>query len=147
MSAPYRILSLIEQCADSHNNGRNDGGPGEATQLAAGWLEANPGRWFIVGEIVRWSETGNAEVVGLDKRSMLRNGFEAETVNNKLYARLADPSGLPLSDFVTRKRPSSCRDDPPRLTTDVFGWTVAELQDACVTAYEWLSGGRKLEAA
>jgi hypothetical protein len=147
MSAPYRILSLVEQASEGHNEGRSDGGPGEATQAVAGWLEANPGRWFIVGEVERYTDSGTAITVGLDKRSMLRNGFEAQTVNNKLYARLADASGLPLSDFVTRKRPTSYHDPLPSLTSDPFGWTIAELSDACVTAYEWLSGGRQLEAA
>ena len=147
MTAPYQILSLVEQCSAGHNEGRSDGGAGEATQIAAGWLEANPGRWFIVGEIERYTETGNAITVGLDKRSVRRNGFEAEILNFKIYARLADPSGLPLSDFVSRKRRASHLDPLPTLSTDPFGWSIAELSDACLTAYEWLRGGQRVEAA
>ena len=149
MSGGYRILSLIEMCSDGHSEGRTDKGLGEATQKASGWLVSNPGRWFIVGEIVRDRATGNSVTVGLKVRTMTSAGFEVECVNNKVYARHAHESGVPLSDFVTRKKPVGKGDmqNLPTLASDPFGWTVAELSDACVTAYEWLSGGRRLEAA
>lgn len=146
MSAPYRIFSLIESCPTSQYDGAATGQKGEmgaATKHVAGWLDANPGRWFIVGEIL--DRKGN--LVGIDCRMLRKFGYDAEIANNKMYARLPDASGLPLSDLVTRKGPPGRTEAMPMLTRDKFNWTLAELRTATSTAREWLTGGVGYAAA
>lgn len=146
VTAPYRILSLIEMCSGALNGGRVDNGIGEVTARAAGWLEANPGRWFTVGEIIRDKDSGMVVTVGLALRPIRAAGYEAETINNRIYARTADPDGLPLSDFVTRSFVQ--RGDPlPMLKRDKFDWSLAELRRAADTAAEWLFPASRALAA
>lgn len=146
MSAPYRINSLVELCSGSLSQDKDEDGVGVAMRKATGWLEANPGRWFVVGELDRTPGIKTATSVGMDEFSAKRAGFEAKVVNNKLYARIPHPGGLPLSDFVTKRRPK--RVDPlPRLESDPFEWSLSELRRAAETAREWLFPGVSHAAA
>lgn len=144
MSAPYRINSLIELCSGDLSSDKGDDGVGAAMRKAIGWLEANPGRWFVVGEITR--AHGNSTAFGMDAPSAKRAGFEVATLNNCVYARVPHPDGLPIDDFVTRRNPK--RVDPlPRLQTDPFEWSMLELRAAAETARNWLFPGDCYAAA
>lgn len=134
---PYRIMTLVEACTMSPHDDKKDS---DAVRRGAGWLEANPGRWFIVGEFAREFHGHSEAIVGMDQRTARAAGFEAETVNSRVYARLAHPDGLPLADFVTRsyRRQS---DPLPKLASDPFGWSITEMQNALSTAREWLFPG------
>lgn len=133
-AAPYRIMTLVELCTSSPHEDRKDS---EAVKRGAGWLEANPGRWFIVGESSRDLHSGYEAAVGMDLRTARAAGFEAEQLNNKIYARMADSDGLPLSDFVVRSYQR--QSEPlPTLASDPFGWSLAELRSAVATARDWL---------
>lgn len=143
MSTPYRINTLVEMCSGNMAQDKLDDGVGAAMRKASGWLEANPGRWFVVGEII---SSPSVLTIGMDVSSGKRAGFEVETVNNKIYARVPHVSGLPLSDFVTRIPPK--RASPlPTLQTDPFEWSIAELRKAAETAREWLMPGMSYAAA
>ena len=140
MSAPYRINSLIEMCSGDLSYDKGDDGVGAAMRRATGWLEANPGRWFVVGEVVSTGSRHNRLTVGIDVSSARRAGFEVTTVNNKVYARIPHPSGLPIDVFVTKRNPQ--RTDPlPRLQSDPFEWSLSELRAAAETARDWLFPG------
>jgi hypothetical protein len=143
---PYRIFSLIESCPISQHDGVTTGKTGEmgaASQYVAGWLNANPGRWFLVGEVL---DTKNS-LIGVDSRMLRKFGYDGEIVNNKMYARLPHASGLPLSDFVTRKGPPGRTEAMPMLQRDKFNWSLEELRNAASTAREWLGGSVGYAAA
>lgn len=145
MTGPYRIFSLIESCPISQHDGAatgKRGEMGEATKHVAGWLNANPGRWFLVGETLGAKNT----CIGVDYRGLRKFGFEAEIVNNKMYARLPHASGVPLSSWVTRIPPHR-KDELPMLRRDKFNWSLEELRTAASTAREWLAGGVGYAAA
>lgn len=136
MTGPYRLLSLIEMCNAGGNDGRVDGGIAEVTALGFGWLDSNPGRWFIVGEVIP-GMASKAHTIGLSTRAVKAGGYEVETINNRIYARLASPDGLPLSDFVVRS--FARKGDPlPKLERDKFDWSFSELLAAASTARDWL---------
>lgn len=144
MTAPYRIMTLVELCSGD-NRVKGDDDTSEATMRATGWLEANPGRWFIVGERMLEVTTGDA-YHGIGRVSARRAGFEVQVINNKVYARIPSPDGLPLEDFVTRKQ--SKRVDPlPKLERDAFDWSLSELREAALTARDWLFPGVSYAAA
>ena len=146
MTAPYRIFSLIESCpTDQFSSDQlwKAGERGEATDYVARWLDANPGRWFLIGEMLPVKGT----FIGVEPRSMRKFGYEAELCNNKIYARLPHASGVPLSDFVTRKGPPGRTEAMPDLRPDPFNWTVSEMRSALSTAREWLNGRRGYAAA
>jgi hypothetical protein len=130
------MLSLIEMCSGPSHGGRVDNGIAEVTALGFDWLDANPGRWFIVGEVVP-GMSSKAHTIGLSSRAVKAGGYEVETVNNRVYARSQHPSGVPLSDFVTRSYQPP-RDDLPKLGRDKFDWSFSELLTAAETAREWL---------
>lgn len=139
---PYRIMTLVEMLSGSLME--QHGETAEAIVKASGWLEANPGRWFIVGEM---ESTGGTTVLqlGMDKETARRSGFEAEVRNNRVYARLASSEGLPLDVFVQKRVK---RVDPlPKLERDVFNWSLSELREAALTAREWLFPGASYAAA
>lgn len=143
MSAPYRINTLVEMCS-GETRVKGDDEQGQAVRRAAGWLEANPGRWFIVGERMEHSAS-NDIYFGISQTSARKAGFEVQVANNKVYARTASPDGLPLEDFVTRRVK---RVDPlPRLQSDSFGWSISELRAAAETARDWLFPGVSYAAA
>ena len=137
MTAPYRMLSLVEMLSGSPQAGRVDNGIAEVTALGYGWLDSNPGRWFIVGEVIP-GMSSSAATIGLSVRAVKAGGYDVETINNRIYARLPHPSGLPLSDFVTRNRPKGHRDELPKLERDKFDWSFGELLAAAETARNWL---------
>ena len=133
-AAPYRIMSLVETCTMSPHDDLKDN---EAAKRGSAWLEANPGRWFIVGEIDYEMGTGRDSEVGMSHAVARRSGFEVERINNKVYARVPHASGLPLSDFVARSY--GRKFDPlPKLERDKFDWSFSELLSAAETARNWL---------
>jgi hypothetical protein len=133
-AAPYSIMSLVETCTMPHHDDPKDN---EAVKRGSAWMEANPGRWFIVGEIDREHGTRNDTDIGMSLATARRNGFEAERLNSKVYARLSHPAGLPLSDFVTRSYERQF-EPLPKLERDKFDWSLAELLTAAETARNWL---------
>ena len=137
MTAPYRMLSLVEMLSGAPQAGRVDNGIAEVTALGFDWLDANPGRWFIVGEVIP-GMSSKAHTIGLSVRAVKAGGYDVETVNNRIYARSQHPSGVPLSDFVTRLRPKGHRDELPKLERDKFDWSFSELLSAAETARNWL---------
>jgi hypothetical protein len=141
-AAPYRIMSLVETCTMSHHDDTKDN---EAVKRGSAWMEANPGRWFIVGEIDAERGSRHDVEIGMSLGTARRNGFEAVRLNSKVYARLPHPSGLPLSDFVTRHYERQF-DPLPKLERDKFDWSFSELLTAAETARDWLFV-RELHAA
>ena len=134
---PYRVMTLVEMCAgDLHEVG---GETSPTLIRALGWLNANPGRWFIVGEIERDQLTGRKGILGIDPLTLKRHDYEIETVNNRIYARLPHACGLPITDFVTRSHARKA-EPLPTLLADSFGWSLDELRTAASTAREWLMG-------
>lgn len=133
-----RIFTLVESCpASQHEDAStNRGEMGAATRYMAGWLDANPGRWFIVGEM-----PSKNEQLGVNHMSMRKFGYEAQLVNGKVYARSPHASGAPLSDLVSKHKPVGQGEKMPRLERDRFNWSLDELRTAASTAREWLRGG------
>lgn len=138
MVAPYRMFSLIENCPQSQHEGvsTNRGEMGDATAYVSRWLDANPGRWFIVGEAL---ERKN-DFIGVTHTSLRKFGYEAAIVQKKVYARLPDASGLPLEDLIPKYKQHGRPEPFPWLRSDPFAWTLAELRTASSTASEWLRG-------
>jgi hypothetical protein len=142
----YRINSLVEICSGDLSSNKGDDGIGAAMSRAMGWLEANPGRWFIVGEVTNARGGRTHSTFGMDLSSARRAGLETSVVNNRIYARVPHPDGLPLDNLVTRRNP--VRTDPlPRLQADPFEWSISELSNAAETAREWLFPGAYYAAA
>ena len=141
---PYSIMTLIEVL--SGNLMEQHGETAEAIVKANGWLEANPGRWFLVGELQpELAMGGRPPCIGMDMATARRFGFESETRNNKVYARLANSDGLPLDALVAKRVK---RTDPlPKLERDVFNWSPSELREAAHTAAHWLFGRVSYAAA
>lgn len=92
------------------------------------WLRRHPGRWALVGE----------GTTGLTKQ-LLRacpdiqakeRSFHGVT---RIYASRPHPEGETLIEAL-RRRPPQAGLYLPELTTDEFGWTKAELADACRVA-------------
>jgi hypothetical protein len=137
VTAPYRMFSLIENCPSSQHRDVKTvrGVSGEVTTYISRWLDANPGRWFIVGEM-----TDRSNFLGVESRGLRKLGYESETVNNKIYGRLPHASGVPLSACVTRAKPTGYKTPLPSLESDPFDWSISELRTAASTAREWLLG-------
>ncbi len=141
---PYRIMTLVEMCSGILHEVAGDTSP--RLSAAIGWLKANPGRWFLVGEYVADKATGRRHILGIDPLTLTRYELEQATVNNKIYGRVPDASGLPITDFVTRSH--ARKSDPlPELERDAFGWSLAELRTAASTAADWLRGTETHAAA
>jgi hypothetical protein len=137
-------MTLVEICSGAlHEVG---GEPAPEVQAAFGWLRANPGRWFLVGEQDRDWATRRKDRIGMDISTVKYHGFEHAMLNNKLYARMPHPDGRPLTDFVAPARKK--RDEPmPILQRDKFNWSLEELRSAASTAREWLGGSVGYAAA
>lgn len=135
-SRSERILGLIDGYPELF------GGNGEVMNSVARqqWvrktMDESPGRWFVVGEVRHVNRRRVS--VGPHPYILRGYGYEVEIANSKVYARAPHPSGRPLSDYVDIAPPKRPSDAPPELTSDKFGWSGSEIQDALATARAWL---------
>ena len=138
MSAPYRIFTLVESCPQSQmeDANTNRGQMGAATRHVAGWMNANPGRWFMVGEML--NRTG--DFLGVLHTGLRKFGYEAEVVDRKIYARLPDASGIPLVELIGVPKQHGRPEASPDYQRDSFNWSLEELRTAASVAREWLMG-------
>ena len=138
MTAPYRMFSLIEGCPSSQMEGANTnrGEMGAATRYVTGWMDANPGRWFMVGEMLDRKN----DFLGVLHTGLRKFGYEAEIVDRKIYARLPHHSGIPLVELVGVPQQHGRPEASPDFKLDSFNWSLDELRTAASVAREWLRG-------
>lgn len=105
----------------------------EAENYAVWWMRRHPGRWALVAEgttgLTRQLLKAFPEVQVSEHRS-LRSASDGI---NRTYARIPHPEGESLAEALER-RPLSVGLHLPAVTKDNFGWTKAELADACQAA-------------
>ena len=97
------------------------------------WMRRHPGRWALVGEgttgLTRQLLKVCPEIEVKEYRALrLTHDGIART-----YARLPHPEGESLTAALDR-RPAAAGLHLPAVTTDEFGWSKAELEEACQVA-------------
>ena len=102
--------------------------------LAIWWMRRHPGRWALVGE----GRVGLSQQLLIDckdiqvseTRSLARNPDGIP----RIYARVPHPRGETLHFALRRRTVNTPELYLPELVMDDFGWTKAELADACEVA-------------
>jgi hypothetical protein len=120
---------------------------GAASQHVAGWLNANPGRWAVVRELIVDPITGARHERGIPVERLEQQGYEVARLNRKGYARKPLKGAPPLSDLVAKKPALAPIVGYPEVTPDEFGWTRDEINDALATAKSWLFPTEGTQAA
>lgn len=99
------------------------------SSYAIWWVRQHPGRWAMVAE-------GGAGLT----RQLLRNCPDIQVAETqpagsilRIFARVYHPEGEPLTQALAR-RPFDRRLYLPDVETDEFGWSAAELAEACQIA-------------
>ena len=129
MSSPYigPIVDLVDPylTADTKKNGgfKHKGG-----EYQDWWLRTHPGRWALIGQ----------DGMGLTREWAHEHGYKHATRNSyqpnqRIYAQNPHPEG---ESFLTayKRMNQGVELYIPELTTSEFGWTPAELAEACQIA-------------
>ncbi len=130
MDSPYRgrVVDLVNPYANRDTN-RGGGLRSKGHEKAFQWMDANPGRWALVGE-------GD---MGTTISTVNQLGYNSSVRGDRTYACRPHPEGESLREALHRT--VVYVDALPRLERDPFNWTPAELADAVKTARENLFPG------
>lgn len=116
---------LTQQAKNSFGGFRIEGG-----ESATRWLRSHPGRWALVGE----------GTTGLSRDLLNGMGLNGAVRTSKIdgitrhYGQCPHPQAESLSEALERRPAVGIY--LPEVTKSEFGWTPAELVEACRTARE-----------